>query len=166
MPYSRVSPFTPQKPTVCRSQAHSPHSYQLVEVVFPHPMPHACVCLVGRGLSRLSLFTLSPCLPQRLSKRFLTLPRTLSTIRRSLILIASIFSSVPNPHCGFQPSVLRQFSSFFFVARFVDVNPEVGLSAKFLIPNVFAWCIGMQVRSVASCVRRHSVVVRAIRSHV
>lgn len=26
-----------------------------------------------------------------------------------------------------------------------DVNPDVGLSAKFLIPNVFAWCIGMQV---------------------
>ncbi|CAN0066087.1 unnamed protein product [Pylaiella littoralis] len=29
-------------------------------------------------------------------------------------------------------------------AAFVYVNPEVGLSAKFLIPNVFAWCIGMQ----------------------
>ncbi|CBJ30784.1 minor histocompatibility antigen H13, putative [Ectocarpus siliculosus] len=29
-------------------------------------------------------------------------------------------------------------------AAFVYVNPAVGLSAKFLIPNVFAWCIGMQ----------------------
>ncbi|CAM9181224.1 unnamed protein product [Scytosiphon promiscuus] len=29
-------------------------------------------------------------------------------------------------------------------AAFVYVNPDVGLSAKFLIPNVFAWCIGMQ----------------------
>ncbi|CAM9282641.1 unnamed protein product [Ectocarpus sp. 12 AP-2014] len=29
-------------------------------------------------------------------------------------------------------------------AAFVYINPAVGLSAKFLIPNVFAWCIGMQ----------------------
>ncbi|CAM9864161.1 unnamed protein product [Ascophyllum nodosum] len=29
-------------------------------------------------------------------------------------------------------------------AAFVYLNPDVGLSAKFLIPNVFAWCIGMQ----------------------
>eukprot|EP00752_Nemacystus_decipiens_P008396 g7506.t1 len=29
-------------------------------------------------------------------------------------------------------------------AAFVYINPDVGLSAKFLIPNVFAWCIGMQ----------------------
>lgn len=31
------------------------------------------------------------------------------------------------------------------VQRYKDINPAVGLSAKFLIPNVFAWCIGMQV---------------------
>eukprot|EP00904_Undaria_pinnatifida_P002370 jgi/Undpi1/12133/HiC_scaffold_5.g01809.m1 len=29
-------------------------------------------------------------------------------------------------------------------AAFVYLNPDVGLSAKFLIPNIFAWCIGMQ----------------------
>lgn len=33
-----------------------------------------------------------------------------------------------------------------------DFNPDVALSAKFLIPNIFAWCIGMQVLySRASC---------------
>lgn len=32
-----------------------------------------------------------------------------------------------------------------------DINPDVGLSAKFLVPNVFAWCIGMQVRVHVWC---------------
>lgn len=31
-----------------------------------------------------------------------------------------------------------------------DVNPEVGLSAKFLVPNVLAWCIAMQVSAPPS----------------
>lgn len=62
--------------------------------------------------------------------------------RRSLMLlfvffVRHVFSSAVNP-CA------------------VDVNPDVALNAKFLIPNILAWCIGMQVQlasrqSVAFC---------------